>query len=71
MNHRLLSWILLILAPKAVEGRFLASVLAGMAVGMCGRAASKPWNEPPSLDDTEDALGMTVVVVDRLERWTH
>jgi hypothetical protein len=63
MIHRLLTWTLLILAPKAVEGRFLASVLAGMAVGRCGRSTSKPWDEPPSLGDAQDALGMTVVAV--------
>jgi hypothetical protein len=77
MIHRLLTWMSLILAPKAVEGRFLASVLAGMAVGRCGRPSrcgrptSKPWDEPPSLGDAQDALGMTVVVVDRPERWTR
>jgi hypothetical protein len=71
MIHRLLTWTLLILASKAVEGQFLASVLAGMAVGRCGRPTSKPWDEPPSLGDTQDGLGMTVVAVDRPERWTH
>jgi hypothetical protein len=77
MIHRLLTWTLLILAPEAVEGRFLASVLASMAVGRCGRPSrcgrptSKPWDEPPSLGDAQDALGMTVVAVDRPERWTH
>jgi hypothetical protein len=71
MIHRLLTWTLMILAPKAVEGRFLASVLVGMAVGRCGRPTSKLWNEPPSLGDAQDALGMTVVAVDRPERWTH
>jgi hypothetical protein len=69
--HRLSTWTLLILAPEAVEGRFLASVLAGMVVGRCGRPTSKSWDEPPSLGDAQDALGMTVVAVDRLERWTH
>jgi hypothetical protein len=77
MIHRLLTWTLLILAPEAVEGRFLALALAGMAVGRCGRPsrcgrpASKPWDELPSLGDTQDGLGMTVVAVDRPERWTH
>jgi hypothetical protein len=53
MIHRLSTWTLLILAAEAVEGRFLASVLAGMVVGRCnrpsrcGRATSKPW-EPLS-----------------------
>jgi hypothetical protein len=69
--------MLLILALEAVEGRFLASVLAGMAVGrcdrpsMCGRPYPEPSDEPPSLGDTQDGLGMMVVVVDRLVRWTH
>jgi hypothetical protein len=26
---------------------------------------------PPSLRDAQDGLGMTVVVVDRPEKWTH
>jgi hypothetical protein len=34
-DPHLLTWTFPILAPKAVEGRFLASVLAGMAVGRC------------------------------------
>jgi hypothetical protein len=69
MIHRLLTWTLLILASEAVEGRFLALVLAGMAVGRCsrpsrcGRPTSKPWDEPPSLRDAQDALGMMVVAV--------
>jgi hypothetical protein len=77
MIHRLLTWTLLILAPEAVEGRFVVLVLAGMAVGRCGRPSrcgrptSKSWDEPPSLGDTQDGLGMTVVAVDRPERWTH
>jgi hypothetical protein len=77
MIHRILTWTLLILAPEAVEGRFLASVLAGMAVGRCGQpsrcgwSTSMPWDESPSLGDAQDALGMTVVAVDRPERWTH
>jgi hypothetical protein len=77
MIHHLSTWTLLILDPKAVEGLFLASVLVGMAVGRCGRPSrcgrptSKPWDESPSLGDAQDALGMTVVTVDRLERWTH
>jgi hypothetical protein len=77
MIHRLLTWTLLILAPEVVEGRFRASVLARMAVGRCGRPSrcgrptSKLWDEPPSLGDDQDALGMTVVAVDRPERWTH
>jgi hypothetical protein len=77
MIYRLLTWTLLILTPEAVEGRFLVSVLADMAVGRCGRPSScgcptsKPWDEPPSLNDAQDGLGMTVVAVDRPERWTH
>jgi hypothetical protein len=77
MIHRLLTGTLLILALEAVEGRFLASVLAGMAAGRCGRPSRcgqptcKSWDEPPSLGDSQDALGMTVVAVDRPERWTH
>jgi hypothetical protein len=71
MNHCLLTWTLLILAPEEVEGRFLVSVLAGMAVGRCGWPTSKPWDEPPSLGDAQDGLGMTVVAIDRPERWTH
>jgi hypothetical protein len=75
MIHRLLTWTLLILAPEAVEGRFLASVLAGMAVGRCGRPSrcgrptSKLWDESPSIGDAQDTLGMTIVAVDRPERW--
>jgi hypothetical protein len=77
MIHRLLTWMLLILAPEAVEGQFLVSVLASMAVGRGGRASrcdwltSKLWDEPPSLGDAQDGHGMTVMAVDRLERWTH
>jgi hypothetical protein len=77
MIHRLLTWTLLILAPEAVEGQFLASVLVGIAVGRCGRPSrcgrptSKPWDEPPSPSDARDGLGMTVVVVDWPKRWTH
>jgi hypothetical protein len=71
MIHRLSTWTLLILAPVAVEGRFLVSVLANMVVGRCGRPTPKPWDEPCSLGDAQDALGMTVVAVDRPERWTH
>jgi hypothetical protein len=77
MIHRVLTWTLLILAPEVVEGRFLPSVLAGMAVGRCGwpsrcsRPTSKPWYELPSLGDAQDALGMTVVAVDQPKRWTH
>jgi hypothetical protein len=76
MIHRLLTWTLLILAPEAVEGRFLGSVLAGMAVGRCARPSRcdqpypEPCDEPPLLRDAEDCLGMTVVVVDRLDKWT-
>jgi hypothetical protein len=72
-----LTWTLLILALEAVEGQFLASVLAGMAVGRCdrpsrcGRPTSKLWDEAPSVGDAQDVLGMTVVAVDRPERWTH
>jgi hypothetical protein len=51
MIDLLLTWTLLILAPEAVEGLFLASVLAGMEVGRCGRPTSKPWDEPPSLGE--------------------
>jgi hypothetical protein len=71
MIHRLLTWTLLILAPEKVEGRFLVSVSAGTMVGRSGRPTSKPWDEPPSLSDAQDGLGMTVVAVDRPERWTH
>jgi hypothetical protein len=71
MIHCLLTWTLLILAPEAVEGQFLTSVLVGMVVGRCGRPTSRSWDEPPSLADAHDALGMTVVAVDRPERWTH
>jgi hypothetical protein len=71
MIHHLLTWTLLVLAPEAVEGGFLASVWAGMAVGRCSRPTSKSWDEPPSLGDAQDALGMMVVVVDQPERWTH
>jgi hypothetical protein len=77
MIHRLLTRTLLILAPEAVEGQFLVSVLTGMVVGCCGRPSrcgwptSKPWDELPSLGDAQDALGMTVVAVHRPERWTH
>jgi hypothetical protein len=67
----LLTQMLLILASEVVEGRFCASVLAGMVVGRCGRPTSKPWDEPPSLGDAQDALGMTVLAIDRPERWTH
>jgi hypothetical protein len=77
MILRLLTWTLLILAPEAVEGRFLTSVLAGMVVGMCGkpsrcgRPTSKSCDEPPSLGDAQDSFGMTVVAVDWPERWSH
>jgi hypothetical protein len=71
MIHRLLNWMLLILAPEAVEGRFLVSVLVSMAAGRCGRPTSKLWDEPPSLGDAQDALGMMVVVIGRPERWNH
>jgi hypothetical protein len=75
MIHRLLTWTILILAPKAVEGQFLASVLAGMAVGRCGQPISIPGMNllhlAPSIGDAHDVLGMTVVAVDRPERWTH
>jgi hypothetical protein len=77
MIHHLSTWMLLITAPDAVEGRFLGSVSAGMAVGRCGqpsrcsRPTSMLWDEPPSLRDAQDGLGMTVVAVDQLEKWTH
>jgi hypothetical protein len=71
MIHCLLTWTLLIFAPETVEGRFLASALVGMTVERCGRPTSKLWDELPSLGDAQDALGMTVVVVDWPERWTH
>jgi hypothetical protein len=77
MIHLLLTWTLMILAPEVVEGRFLALVLAGMAVGRCDRSSRCVWpypepcDEPPSLGDAQDCLGMTVVAVDRRERWTH
>jgi hypothetical protein len=57
MIHHLLTWTLLILAPEAVEGQFLASVLAGMGVGRCGRPTSKSWDEPTLLGDAQNALG--------------
>jgi hypothetical protein len=41
--HHLLTWTLLILAPEAVVGRLLASVLVGMAVGRCGRPSRCGW----------------------------
>jgi hypothetical protein len=34
-------------------------------------ALSQPCDEPPSLRDAEDCLGMTVVAVDRPYKWTH
>jgi hypothetical protein len=77
MIHHLSPWTLPILAPEAVVGWFLSPVLAGMAVGRwgrpsrCGRPTSKPWDEPPSLGDAQDFLRMTIVAVDRPERWTH
>jgi hypothetical protein len=49
MIHRLLTWMLLILAPEAAEGWFLAPILAGMVIGRCGwpsrcsKPTSKPW----------------------------
>jgi hypothetical protein len=75
--HHLSTWTHLILAPEVVEGQFLASVLAGMAVGRCGwpsrcgRPTSKPWDDLPSLGDPWHTLEMMVVVVDQPERWTH
>jgi hypothetical protein len=74
MIHCLLTSTLLILAPEAVEGRFLASILAVMAVETCGRPSrygQPTWDEPPLLGDAQDCLGMTVVAVDRPERRTH
>jgi hypothetical protein len=71
MIHYLLTWTLLILAPEAVEGRCLGSVSTGMAVRRCGRPYPESCDEPPSLRDAEDCLGMTVVAVDQPERWTH
>jgi hypothetical protein len=77
MIHHLSTWTLLILAPEAVEGRFLGSVSAVTTVGRCGRPSRcgrsypEPCDEPPSLSDAQDGLGMMVVVVDRSERWTH
>jgi hypothetical protein len=77
MIHHPLTWTVLILAPEAVEGRFIASILAGMAVGgcgrpsRCGRPTSKPWDEPLLPGDAQDGLRMTIVAVDRPERWTH
>jgi hypothetical protein len=71
MIHHLLNWTLLILAPKAVEGRLLASVLAGMAIGRCVRPTLKPWDESPLLGDAQNGVGMTIVAVDRPERWTN
>jgi hypothetical protein len=77
MIHHLSTWTLLITAPEAVEGRFLGSVSAGMAVGRCGRPSRcgrpylEPCDEPPPLKDGEDCLGMTVMAVDRPDKWTH
>jgi hypothetical protein len=42
-----------------------------MPVGRCGRPYPELCDEPPFLRDIEDFLGMTVVAVDRPERWTH
>jgi hypothetical protein len=47
------------------------SVSVGTAVGRCGRPTSKLWDEPPSLSEALDGLGMMVVAVDWPERWTH
>jgi hypothetical protein len=47
------------------------SVSVGTAVGRCGRPTSMPLDEPPLLRNAHDGLGMTVVVVDRPEKWTH
>jgi hypothetical protein len=45
MIHRLFTWTLLILAPEAVEGQFLVSVLAGMVVvGAAGPPLSHGMN---------------------------
>jgi hypothetical protein len=40
------------------------SVSVGTAVGRCGRPTFMLWDEPPSLRDAQDGLGMTVVAVD-------
>jgi hypothetical protein len=71
MIHHLLTWTLLILALEAIDGRFLALVSVGMAVGRCRWPTSKPWDESHSLGEAQDALGMTVVAVDWPERWTN
>jgi hypothetical protein len=71
MIHRLLTWTLLILAPEAVEGRFLGSVSVGSGGWEVRRPTPKPWDEPTSPSYAQDGLGMTVVAVDRPERWTH
>jgi hypothetical protein len=68
MIHRLLLWTLWITAPEVVKSQFLRSVLPGMTVGGCGRPASVLWDEPPSLRDTYDCLGMTVAAVDRPDK---
>jgi hypothetical protein len=50
------------------------SVSVGTAVGMCGRPSrcgrpsSMLWDEPLSLRDAQDGLGMTVVAVDQPKR---
>jgi hypothetical protein len=75
--HLLLPWTLLITAPEAVEGRFLGSVSPGMTVGRCGRPSrcgrpySVSWDELPLPKDAYDCIGMTVVVVERPDKWTH
>jgi hypothetical protein len=71
MTYRLSTWTLMILALEAVEGRFLGSVSASTMVGRCGRLYPELCDELPSLIDAQDGLGMTVVAVDRPERWTH
>jgi hypothetical protein len=77
VTHRLSLWAPLITALEAVDGRCLVSVSPGMVVGRCvwpsrcGRPTSMPWDEPPSLRDVEDCLGMRVVAVVRPDKWTH
>jgi hypothetical protein len=69
--HRLSPWTLLITALEAVEGWFLGLVSPSMTVGRCGRPSSVPCDEPPLLRDAGDRLGMTVVAVEWLDKWTH
>jgi hypothetical protein len=75
--HLLLPWTPLIIAPEEVETWYLGSVSRGMTVRRWGRPSRGGWpysvlcDEPPSLRDTCDCLGMTVVAVDKPDKWTH